>query len=131
MKNLVLIFAVVLGLAFATPVLAADAPADGLKMAASKKPVVFNHGTHKDVACAECHHPIDGKEDYRKCSTAGCHDDFKAKKGTKSYYAVMHGKKLKYDSCVSCHAKVVKEKAPKDKAFKKSMTGCKGSGCHK
>ncbi len=131
MKNFLWIFAVVFGLAFAVPAMAApEAPADGLKMEATKKPVVFNHSTHTDVSCASCHHPVDGKEDYRKCSTAGCHDDFKAKKGVASYYAAMHGKKGKFDSCVSCHADVVKEKAPTDKAYKKKMTSCKGSGCH-
>ncbi len=139
MKNFLWIFAVVFGLAFAVPAMAApEVPADGLKMEATKKPVVFNHSTHKDVTCASCHHPVDGKEDYRKCSTAGCHDDFKAKKGVNSYYAAMHGKKGKFDSCVSCHAKVVTEKAPgkaaeltpEQKAYKKKMTSCKGSGCH-
>ncbi len=131
MKNLFWICAMVLGLACAAPAMAApEVPADGLKMSATKKPVVFNHSTHTEVTCVTCHHPVDGKEDYRKCSTAGCHDDFKAKKGVNSYYFVMHSKKAKFDTCVSCHADLVKEKAPTDKDYKKKMTSCKGSGCH-
>ncbi len=114
--------------AFAVPVFAQpEVPADGLKMAVSKKPVVFNHSTHTTVTCVECHHPVDGKESYAKCSTAGCHDDLKAKKGTNSYYFVMHAKKgTKYDTCVSCHAKFVGD----DKAKKKELTGCAKSKCH-
>ncbi len=137
MKNLLWIFVAVLGLAFAAPAMAQpEVPADGLKMEASKKPVIFNHSTHKDVSCASCHHPVDGKEDFRKCSTAGCHDDFKAKKGVKSYYNVMHARKGKFDSCISCHNKVIKEKgidvkSPEGKEYKKMMTGCAKSGCHK
>ncbi len=129
MKNLLWIFVAVFGLAFAIPTMATDkpaVPADGIKMEQTKKPVVFNHSTHKDVSCASCHHPVDGKEDYRKCSTAGCHDDFKAKKGVKSYYFVMHNKKTKIDTCVGCHAKLVTEKG----LDKKKMTGCKASSCH-
>ncbi len=132
MKNLLWIFIAVFGLAFASPAMAETpkVPADGLKMEKSKKPVVFNHSTHKEVSCASCHHPVDGKEDYRKCSTAGCHDDLKAKKGTKSYYFVLHAKKgTKFDTCVSCHVKVAKDKGY-DKDKTKMLTGCAKSGCH-
>ncbi len=133
MRNVLWIFVALFGIGFALPALAEkpEVPADGLKMAVSKKPVVFNHSTHKDVACADCHHPVDGVESYKKCSDAGCHDDLKAKKGTKSYYYVMHAKKgTKYDTCVSCHVKVAAKK-PDDKDYKKKLTGCaKGSGCH-
>ncbi len=129
MKKLVLSFLALFVLAFALPALAAqpEVPADGIQMKNGKKLVVFNHSTHKDTSCASCHHPVDGKEDFRKCSTAGCHDDFKAKKGVKSYYHVMHARKdTKFDSCVSCHLKV----AGTDAAKKKELAGCAKSKCH-
>ncbi len=132
MKNLLWIFVAVFGLAFATPAMAEapKVPADGLKMEKTKKPVVFNHSTHTSVSCATCHHPVDGKEDYRKCSTAGCHDSMDRKvKG--SYYKVMHDKKgTKYDTCLSCHVKIVKEKGLKGDDAKKLVSCGKGSGCH-
>ncbi len=133
MKNVLLIFVALFVVGFTLPAMAERpaVPADGLKMDKSKKHVVFNHTKHSAIDCASCHHPVEGKEDYRKCSTAGCHDDFKAKKGTKSYYYVMHAKKgTKYDTCVSCHVKEAAKK-PDDKDYKKAMTGCaKGGYCH-
>ena len=117
--------------AFVLPALAAqpEAPADGLKMQKSeKKVVVFNHSTHKDMKCVDCHHPVDGKEDYRPCATAGCHDVMGQKdKSVKSYYQAMHkAKDPKHASCVSCHT----EKAGADKEKKKELVGCAKSKCH-
>ncbi len=129
MKKMVWSIVALFVLAIAVPALAAqpEVPADGIQMKNGKKAVVFNHSTHKDITCGSCHHPVDGKEDFRKCSTAGCHDDFKAKKGVKSLYYVMHAKKgTKFDTCVSCHAKV----AGADAAKKKELTGCAKSKCH-
>lgn len=130
MKKMFLGMCAALVLALTIPALAAkpDVPADGLKMEKTKTPVVFNHSTHKSAQCGECHHPVDGKENYSKCATAGCHDVFDRKdKSVKSYYNVMHSKsKLKFDTCMSCHQLAV-EKAP-DK--KKDLTACKGSKCH-
>ena len=54
--------------------------------------MTFNHSTHKTVECVVCHHPVDGKESYAKCATAGCHDNLKDKKGTNSLYYVVHAK---------------------------------------
>ncbi|NJB68209.1 hypothetical protein GGQ74_001882 [Desulfobaculum xiamenense] len=113
----------------ALPVLnAADAPADGLKMAKTAKAVVFNHGTHKDAKCQDCHHKWDGASAIKKCSDAGCHDNFDKKaKDASSYYQAMHAKKVKAaDSCISCHLKA----AGSDKDKKKQLTGCKKSACH-
>ena len=108
-------------------------PADGLVLQGSnpKKSVTFNHSTHKTVECVVCHHPVDGKESYAKCATAGCHDNLKDKKGTNSLYYVMHAKEkadapLKHQSCLSCHVKVVAEKPD----LKKDLTGCAKSKCH-
>ena len=117
--------------AFVLPALAAqpEAPADGLKMEKSgKKVVVFNHGTHKTFKCVDCHHPVNGKEDYRPCATAGCHDIQGQKdKSVNSYYQAMHkAKDPQHQSCVSCHAK----QAGDDKDKKKELTGCAKSKCH-
>ena len=117
--------------AFVLPALAAqpDVPADGIKMEKSgKKVVVFNHSTHKAQKCVECHHPVNGKEDYRKCSTEGCHDVMGQKeKGEKSYYQAIHkAKETKHESCLSCHTKAAGE----DKEKKKELTACAKSKCH-
>lgn len=113
------------------PALAAqpDAPADGHKMnKGGKKEVIFNHSTHKEVNCVDCHHPVDGKEDYRPCSTEGCHDNLDPKdKSINSYYQAMHKKKdPKFQTCVICHEKT----AGDDKAKKKELAACAKSKCH-
>ncbi len=128
MRNMLWILLALFVMAFAVPVFAQpEVPADGLKMELTKKPVVFNHSTHSTIECGACHHPVDGKENYQSCASASCHDDLKAKKGTNSYYFVLHAKKgIKYDTCVSCHAKAVAE----GKGDKKELTSCAKSKCH-
>jgi hypothetical protein len=129
MKKMFLTGVLALAVAIAMPALAAapKAPADGLKMDKTKQPVVFNHSTHKAVKCGDCHHPVNGKEDYQKCSTAGCHDSMDKKdKSAKGYYHAMHDKGTKFKTCVGCHL----EAAGADAAKKKELTGCKGSKCH-
>lgn len=132
MRSIILGSLALLVMAFAIPALAAQptAPADGLKMEATqKKVVVFNHTSHKDVTCVQCHHPVQGKEEFRKCATAGCHDSMDRKdKSERGYYQAMHGK---YDgqgvkSCVACHAEVAAAKPD----MKKELTACKQSKCH-
>ncbi len=128
MKKLIMCGAMALSMAFAVSAFAAPAvPADGIVMDNTKLPVTFNHSTHGDYKCGECHHPVDGAETFLACGSAGCHDNFDKKdKSVHGYYNVMHGKKLKFDSCLSCHLEV----AGKDAAKKKEMTGCKKSACH-
>lgn len=116
----------------ALPVVSAvDAPADGLKMEKTKKPVVFNHSTHKADDCKTCHHTWDGASEVKSCSAAGCHDNFDKKdKSVNSYYQATHSKKAKKaPSCVSCHKDYAKKNKLK-KADKKKLTGCKKSACH-
>ncbi|MCT4534119.1 cytochrome c3 family protein [Halodesulfovibrio sp.] len=130
-RVMVLALAAVLCVAFSMVAYAVDVPTGPVKMDATKKPVIFNHDTHKDYKCGECHHPVDGKENYQKCATAGCHSAAKAdKKKAGSYYKIVHnkkaGKKSGIATCISCHKKV----AGKDKAQKKALTGCKKSKCH-
>ena len=116
--------------AFGAPALsmaAPQVPADGLDFAGSKKTVKFNHSTHAKEACETCHHKVDGKENFQKCATAGCHDDLTGKQPPKSLFAVVHSKKeLAHQTCLTCHVKV----AGDDAAKKKELTGCKGSKCH-
>lgn len=130
MKKIFFLGLLLLVTAFALTAVAAapKAPADGLKMDKTKKVVVFNHSTHKDIQCVDCHHPVDGKENYQNCASAGCHDNFDQKdKSVHSYYQAMHKKKgNKFDTCVSCHEKV----AGADKAKKKELAGCAKSKCH-
>lgn len=108
----------------AVPALATEkpeAPADGHKMGkGSKGEVIFNHTTHKTVECGTCHHPVEGKEDYRPCSTAGCHDVFGQKaKGVNSYYQAIHKRKdPQHQSCLACHYKEAGEDQEKLKLLK-------------
>lgn len=129
MKKFVLGCVSSLVLALAVPALASQpaTPADGLKMDKGKQPVVFNHSTHKEYKCGQCHHPVDGKETYKKCGDAGCHDSMDRKdKSNKGYYHAMHGKNLKFTNCMTCHQEI----AAKNPDKKKELTSCKGSKCH-
>ena len=131
MKKCILSVFALLVLALALPAQAAqpDVPPDGLKLDKTKQPVVFNHSTHKtDMKCGDCHHVVEGKENYGKCGNAGCHDSMDRKdKSVKGYYRAMHEKSgTKFVTCQSCHLQVA-EKFP-DK--KKELTACKQSKCH-
>lgn len=116
------------------PVLAADegrpeAPKEPVPIEGSKRTVMFPHDKgHEKIDCVVCHHKVDDKETFAKCSNEGCHDDLKARKGQSSLYFVMHGKgeELQHQTCMSCHVKEVAEKPD----LKKPLTGCTGSKCH-
>lgn len=88
----------------------------------TQPPVKFSHMGHSNakVDCVTCHHKWDGKSEVQGCSAAGCHDDFKAKRGEKSYYAAFHDRKAD-TSCLGCH------QAKKSEGVK-APTGCKD--CH-
>ncbi|WP_297829184.1 cytochrome c3 family protein [uncultured Desulfovibrio sp.] len=121
--------AVILSLALALPVLAAQPPVPGtpLEFKGSRKTVMFPHAPHAKVECVTCHHLVQGKENFQKCATAGCHDDLTAKKGEKSLFYVVHAKTgLKQQTCLECHTKIVAEKPD----LKKDLTGCAKSRCH-
>ena len=120
-----------LAVALSAPALAAPpaVPAEPLTMNLTKKPVVFDHAQHSKLECGACHHQVDGKENYQKCATAGCHDVMGAKdKSVHSYYRIAHDRKIAapYNSCLSCHSEVIKQVSDK----KKAMTACVGSSCH-
>ncbi len=131
MKKLFLLGVCCLLAVFVLPSLAAQpaTPADGIKLEkGGKKVVVFNHSTHKDIKCTDCHHPVDGKEDFRSCATAGCHDILDKKdKSVNSLYQAMHkAKGAKFNTCVACHVAT----AGDDKDKKKELAGCAKSKCH-
>lgn len=128
MKKFLLLTAIPL-LTLALPVLAAQPPVPDkpLEFKGSKKTVMFPHDVHQKVECVTCHHQVQGKENFQKCATAGCHDDLTAKKGEKSLFYVVHTKTgLKQQTCLECHGKIVAEKPE----LKKELTGCAKSKCH-
>ena len=113
---------------FAAAAMAAQSPADGLKLAKTSKNVVFNHSAHKKADCKECHHTWDGAGAVKKCSDAGCHDSLdKADKSVKSYYQAMHQKGGKQSTCLSCHTDVADKM---DKEAGKKLKSCAKSVCH-
>lgn len=107
----------VLGL-FAGQALAAEAPSKELVLrppqAATQGSVAFRHASHSRLECASCHHKIAENPGNLKCG--GCHNDFQAKKGEKSWYNAFHAATSPH-SCVGCH-----------KAMKKGPTAC--NKCH-
>lgn len=123
-----------LAIAIAVPAFAskADVPAtpdDGIVMSHSgKKEVTFNHSTHATVECADCHHPVEGKVDYRPCATAGCHAiDRKDATETLSYNHALHKPQgTKFNTCMSCHREI----AGTDAELRRELTGCAKSKCH-
>lgn len=110
---------------------AVDVPADGIEMdyydgGEKNLMTVFNHSTHTDAKCEDCHH-VEGDQQYAGCTTEGCHDVMDKKdKSVNSWYMVIHGKQGEKHTCMSCH----KEVAGTDKEKKKALLGCKGSACH-
>ncbi|MBE6441819.1 MAG: cytochrome c3 family protein [Desulfovibrio sp.] len=127
MKNILLPLCGLLLATAAFAVAAPSAPQQPLELQGSKKTVMFPHGAHAAIACADCHHLVDGKESFAKCGSAGCHDDIQGRQGVKSLYNVMHSKKeLNHATCVGCHAKFVAEHPDR----KKELTGCAKSACH-
>ena len=138
MKKIILVclasLAVVMG-ANAEEKEAFKAPADGLKIDFIKGNsqrdlfVEFNHSTHTEYECADCHHKmfqLKGESEPRSCVV--CHDnvDVNASKGYRSYFKAMHkirqAPRTPRPACVSCHTTKF--------GNSKEMTGCATSSCH-
>lgn len=119
-----------------------------VKMAMTSKPVMFPHDIHTAQSCEACHtnmpkhfpplvvdtkqdcvvchHLVDGKSNFQKCSTAGCHDALDPKdKTVKSYFRIFHDRSYE-NSCMSCHENVIKTRPEK----RQELTSCVGSACH-
>ena len=116
MKRLtLLVTALTLGLGLGSA-LATDPPAEPTRVTnyGTKAPVTFDHATHGEVECAQCHHNQDSGE-YKcgQCHALDANDeapkikDAMHKKETGTCYACHFGdeptaKKLK---CAECHVK--------------------------
>ena len=127
MEKFVILLCFLLATALSAFAARPEVPTKPLPIKGSKKEVMFPHSPHQKVECVTCHHEVDGKEDFQKCATAGCHDNLTEKKGEKSLYLVIHTKAgLKHQTCTECHIKTVAEKAE----LKKDLTACAKSKCH-
>jgi hypothetical protein len=125
-----------LALLFAAPAFVAEMACpdslvmDHYKADTNNLKVEFNHSTHLDYACTECHHTWDeaGGEDPKSCASPGCHDAMdKRDKTEHSYYKAIHNMRAEeIQSCVSCH----RDAAGDDREKKKELAGCRGSVCH-
>lgn len=103
---------------------AAKAPkkAIELKHGTSKRMhVMFNHTTHKDIACEQCHHdsPAPDKP-YASCTDNDCHaTPGPRERDTMSMFVAYHAKDTDR-SCYGCHKKMA--------AQHPEFTGCRP--CH-
>jgi len=110
---------------------APQAPADDLKIGKTTRPVVFKHSVHvsgNGIACAQCHHPVAGKENFASCSTAGCHDlvGDREDSSARGYFYHLHSIETSRPTCSGCHMEV----AEKNPAKEDALTGCSESKCH-
>lgn len=122
--------AALLSAALALPAYAGQpaVPSGPIAMELTKKPVAFDHSFHKERQCVECHHQVNGADNFQKCASAGCHDVLGPKdKTVQSYYRIAHDRKVeKSYSCLKCHFEVAQAQPDK----KKALTSCAGSSCH-
>lgn len=82
--------------------------------------VVFNHSSHKKVACRNCHHDGLPGNRYASCTNPECHAiTSPSSREPLSVYMAYHAPDMKR-SCLGCH-KTLKEKHPE-------FRGCKP--CH-
>jgi hypothetical protein len=114
MRKIAAVVAVLVAVCFTMGVaFAAGAPDKAIsikQIQKTKSPVAFNHGSHKDIDCAKCHHKGEkGKE--VGCGTAKCHGD-------KAEGKKVDLKEAFHKQCKDCH-----------KEMKKGPTKC--DECHK
>jgi hypothetical protein len=74
-----------------------------------KADVTFNHVSHMDYACQDCHHTAYDTWTIQSCSSAGCHDDIATRSGVNSVYRTFHTTQDTTKSCVGCHLALKKE----------------------
>ena len=85
---------------------------------AKRSPVGFNHSTHFDFTCNECHHKWDRKSQITSCQTSGCHDQTTADKkalkdGEYTEESIKYYMYAYHAQCRDCH-----------KVEKAGPTGC-------
>lgn len=78
-----------------------------------KGDVTFNHASHMDIACADCHHTVADTYTIESCMTEGCHDNIKSRGEADSVYTAFHTGKDVTKSCVGCHREL-KKNGPSD-----------------
>ena len=75
---------------------------------AKRAAVAFDHPTHFDFACMECHHKWDKVSPIAGCMTSGCHDLDKLEKKTSANKAeaVRYYKNAYHKMCITCHKEI-------------------------
>ncbi|XPV76922.1 MAG: cytochrome c3 family protein [Desulfovibrio sp.] len=87
--------------------------------------VIFNHSSHGDYDCVECHHRWKGDKAPVSCANGSkCHNELEPNelRSPKSFFKAMHKKNTRHQSCVQCHTEIAEGD--------KDMTGCTRSMCH-
>ncbi|NLY42020.1 MAG: cytochrome c3 family protein [Desulfovibrionales bacterium] len=78
-----------------------------------KGDVTFNHASHLQIPCADCHHTVPDTYTIESCMTEGCHDNIKTRGEVNSAYTAFHTTKDTTKSCVGCHREL-KRNGPSD-----------------
>ena len=55
-----------------------------------KGDVTFNHASHMDIACQQCHHTVADSFTIQSCMSEGCHDNAKDRTTANSLYNAFH-----------------------------------------
>lgn len=76
--------------------------------APKKADVTFNHASHMDISCVDCHHTVPDTYTIESCMSEGCHDNIKSRGEVDSVYFVFHTGQDTSKSCVGCHRKLKK-----------------------
>jgi hypothetical protein len=90
------------------------------KRAAEMPPARFNHRQHAardqlNIACADCHHPVNGSQNSMPCSM--CHQATHSEK-------MWSAKAAQHKSCIGCHLDANADQA----GMRDAPTACEG--CH-
>lgn len=76
-----------------------------------KGAVTFNHASHMDIPCLQCHHTVADTYTFQSCGSEGCHDNVATRTDTNSVYWTFHTTKNTTASCVGCHRDLKKKGA--------------------
>lgn len=68
-----------------------------------KGDVTFNHASHMEIACQDCHHTVADTYTFQGCMVEGCHDDVENRAEVTSIYRTFHTTRDTEKSCVGCH----------------------------